>query len=138
VIEKYPNDVKIVFKNFPVPSHRYAEIAARAALAAGKQGKFWEFHDLLFDSYNSLNDEKVRLIAGQLKLNMPQFEADWKNVRIAAKVKADIQAGKTAGVRGVPAVFVNGRQLRNRSLEGFSELIDKALKKTAAPAKKNG
>jgi protein-disulfide isomerase len=138
VIEKYPDQVKIVYKNFPVPSHSYAEIAARAALAAGKQGKFWEFHDLLFESYNSLNDEKVRQIAGQLKLNMPQFEADWKNVRIAAKVKSDMQEGKNAGVRGVPTVYVNGRQLRNRSLEGFSELIDKALKNSAAPAKKNG
>ena len=63
VLEKYPQDVKLVFKNFPLRNHKFAEKAAIAALAAGEQGKFWEFHDLLFKNYNKLSDQKIQEIA---------------------------------------------------------------------------
>jgi len=131
VVEKYPQKVKEVFMNFPVRSHKYAETAARAALAADKQGKFWEFHDKLFQNANQLNDEKVREIAKELNLNMEQFEKDWQSEETLAKVRSDIDQGSRIGVRGVPAVFINGRQLKQRSLEGFSEIIDKELEKTS-------
>jgi protein-disulfide isomerase len=131
VVEKYPQKVKEVFMNFPVRSHKYAETAARAALAADKQGKFWEFHDKLFENANQLNDEKVREIAKELNLNMEQFEKDWQSEETLAKVRSDIDQGSRIGVRGVPAVFINGRQLKQRSLEGFSEIIDKELEKTS-------
>ena len=136
VVEKYPQKVKEVFMNFPVRSHKYAETAARAALAADKQGKFWEFHDKLFENANQLNDEKVREIAKELNLNMEQFEKDWQSEETLAKVRSDIDQGSRIGVRGVPAVFINGRQLKQRSLEGFSEIIDKELEKTSGGAEK--
>jgi len=60
LLEKYPNDLKVVFKNFPIRTHKFAIQAALAALAAGRQNKFWEFHDELFKNYNLLNDEKVQ------------------------------------------------------------------------------
>jgi protein-disulfide isomerase len=63
VLEKYPHDVKIVFKNYPLRNHKFAMKAAIAALAAGSEGKFWEFHDELFKNYNKLNDQKIREIA---------------------------------------------------------------------------
>jgi protein-disulfide isomerase len=135
VVEKYPQKVKEVFMNFPVRSHKYAETAARAALAADKQGKFWEFHDKLFENANQLNDEKVREIAKELNLNMEQFEKDWQSEETLAKVRSDIDQGSRIGVRGVPAVFINGRQLKQRSLEGFSEIIDKELEKTSGAKK---
>ena len=69
LVEKYPQKIKVAHKNFPVQSHKYAEKAARAALAAGKQGQFWPFHDKLFDNYNRLNDDKVREIVRELKLD---------------------------------------------------------------------
>ena len=118
--------------NFPVRSHKYAETAARVALAADKQGKFWEFHDKLFQNANKLNDEKVREIAKELNLNMEQFEKDWQAGETLAKVRSDIDQGSRIGVRGVPAVFINGRQLKQRSLEGFSAIIDKELKKNSS------
>ena len=59
VLEKNPDKVKLVFKNFPLRNHKFAMPAATAALAAEKQGKFWEFHDLLFKDYNRLNEQKV-------------------------------------------------------------------------------
>lgn len=121
--------------NFPVKSHRYAETAARAALAADKQGRFWEFHDELFENTNQLNDEKVREIAKALNLNMAQFESDWQSGETLTKVRSDIEQGSRIGVRGVPAIFVNGRQLKQRSLEGFSAIIDKELEKNSGAKK---
>ena len=135
VVEKYPQKVKEVFMNFPVRSHKYAETAARAALAADKQGKFWEFHDKLFQNYNRLNDAKVREIAKELNLNMEQFEKDWQSEETLTKVRSDIDQGSRIGVRGVPTVFINGRKLKQRSLEGFSEIIDKELEKDSGAKK---
>lgn len=129
VIEKYPKQVKIVYKNFPIQSHKYSEPAARAALAAQKQGKFWPFHDLLYSNYKDLSDKKMREIANQLKLDMVRFEKDRKDPATVGKVRADLVDGKKAGIRGVPTIFINGRPLRNRSLEGFSEIIEKELQK---------
>jgi protein-disulfide isomerase len=129
VLEKNPDKVKLVFKNFPLRNHKFAMQAATAALAAEKQGKFWEFHDLLFKDYNRLNEQKVKEIAQKLKLDMQQFEKDRKDPGIRALINRDVSEGSRAGVRGTPTIFVNGRLLRNRSMAGFQELIEKALKK---------
>jgi protein-disulfide isomerase len=129
VLEKNPNQVKLVFKNFPLRNHKFAMEAAIAALAAEKQGKFWEFHDLLFKDYNRLNEPKVKEIAQQLKLDMEKFEKDRKDPQIRAMINRDLAEGNRAGVRGTPTVFINGRLLRNRSPAGFQELIEKALQK---------
>jgi protein-disulfide isomerase len=129
VLEKNPDKVKLVFKNFPIRNHKFAMPAATAALAAGKQGKFWEFHDLLFKDYNRLNEQKVKEIAQKLKLDMQQFEKDRKDPQITGLIRRDILEGNQAGVRGTPTIFVNGRLLRNRSPAGFQEMIEKALNK---------
>jgi len=127
VLEKNPKTVKIVFKNFPIRSHKFAAQAAVAALAADRQGKFWEFHDELFNNYNRLNEEKVQEIAAKLKLNKAQFEKDRKDPLLLEQIRQDVNEGVRAGVRGVPAVFVNGRKLKDRSLKAFQALIDKEL-----------
>jgi protein-disulfide isomerase len=127
VLEKNPKTVKIVFKNFPIRSHKFAAQAAVAALAADRQGKFWEFHDELFNNYNRLNEEKVQEIAAKLKLNKAQFEKDRKDALLLEQIRHDFNEGVRAGVRGVPAVFVNGRKLKDRSLKAFQALIDKEL-----------
>jgi protein-disulfide isomerase len=131
VLEKYPNEVKLVFKNFPIRNHKFAMPAAIAALAAERQGKFWEFHDLLFKDYNRLNEQKIKDIAQQLKLDMEKFEKDRKDPQIRAMINRDLAEGNRAGVRGTPTVFINGRLLRNRGMAGFQELIEKALNKPA-------
>jgi protein-disulfide isomerase len=129
VLEKNPNEVKLVFKNFPLRNHKFAMPAAIAAHAAEKQDKFWEFHDLLFKDYNSLNEQKVKEIAQQLNLDMEKFEKDQQDPQIRAMINRDLAEGNQAGVRGTPTIFINGRLLRNRSMAGFQELIEKALKK---------
>jgi len=129
VLEKNPDKVKLVFKNFPLRNHKFAMEAATAALAAEKQGKFWEFHDLLFKDYNRLNEQKVKEIAQKLNLDMARFEKDRKDPGIRGLINRDLAEGNRAGVGGTPTIFINGRLLRNRSPAGFQELIDKALKK---------
>jgi len=129
VVEKYPEKVKVVFKNYPIRSHDYAEKAALAALAAERQGKFWEFHDRLFADYKNLGDEKVREIARELNLDMEKFESDWNDPRLAARIQKDTRQGSKAGVRGTPTVFINGRRLKQRSLQGFTKIIEEELQK---------
>ena len=101
--------------------------AAIAALAANKQGKFWELHDQLYENYNRLSDQKIREIAQQVGLDMEKFDKDMKDPELKALVERDFQEGAEAGVRGIPTIFVNGRQLKNRSFQGFQAAIEKEL-----------
>ena len=138
VLEKYPDDVKVAFKNFPLRNHKFAMKAAIASLAAQGQGKFWEFHDLLFENYNKLNDQKIQDIAVAVDLNLEEYEKMKKDPATQGRVRRDLSDGRRAGVRGTPTVFINGKRLRDRSLQGFQAAIDKQLeklgKKTAKPA----
>lgn len=135
MLEKYPDKLKLVFKHFPLRNHKYARKAAAAALAADRQGKFWEYQDQLFKNFSKLSDQKMQEIAHQISLDEGQFQKNMNDPKILAKISKDIQDGNKAGVRGTPTVFVNGRLLRQRSLEGFNSVIEKELQKTG---KKDG
>ncbi len=132
VLEKNPDSVKLVFKHFPIRNHKFAMPASIAAIAAERQGKFWEFHDLLFKDYNRLNTQKVKEIAQQLNLDMEKFERDQKDPGIGKIINRDLSEGNRVGVRGTPTVFINGRLLRSRSQAGFQAMIEKALKQGKA------
>jgi protein-disulfide isomerase len=136
VLEKYPDDVRIVYKNFPLRNHKFAMKAATAALAAESQGKFWEFHDLLFKNYNKLNDQKISEIALELGLDQTEFNKKMKDPKITAMIRQDVREGTKAGVRGTPTIFINGRRLNNRSLKGFQATIDRELQKLRKKAAK--
>lgn len=129
VLEAYPGKVKIAFKNFPLRNHKNAMKAATAALAANSQGKFWEFHDLLFKNYNKLDDKMINDIAVVLKLDQAALEQKMKSPEVAGQIRQDVMDGQKAGVRGTPTIFVNGKLLRDRSLQGFKAMIDAELKK---------
>jgi protein-disulfide isomerase len=129
VFEKYSKEMKLVFKNFPLRNHTFAWPAAIAALAANKQGKFWELHDQLYENYNRLSDQKISEIAQQVGLDMEKFNNDMKDPELKALVERDFQEGIEVGVRGIPTIFVNGKQLRNRSFQGFQAAIEKELAK---------
>ncbi len=128
MLEKNPETVKIVFKNMPLKFHKSADSAARAALAAHEQGKFWEFHDKLFAA-KKLNMGVIQAIAVELELDIPRFKKDMNSSKIRAKLKKDLSDAKKAGVTGTPTVFINGRTPKQRSLQGFQTLIDDELKK---------
>ena len=129
VLDKNPKTVKLVYKNFPLGSHKFAAKSAAAAIAAGDQGKFWEFHDLLFENYNKINDQKITEIAQTLNLDQAAFEQKLKDPKINAMIRKDSMEGRLIGVRGTPTLFVNGRRLKDRSLNGFQRVIDSELRK---------
>jgi protein-disulfide isomerase len=129
VLDKYSDNVKLVFKNFPLSNHKFAVKAARAALAANKQGKFWEFHHKLYENYNALNDSKIQDIARELRLDSEKFSRDVESPDVRNLISRDIQNGRQAGVRSIPSIFINGKILKNRSFQYFQKMIESELKK---------
>ena len=129
MLEKYPLQVRLIFKNYPLRRHTFAKKAAVAAFAARKQGKFWEYHDLLFENGDSLSDEKFQQIARELGLDLGKFEQDINDLKIVARVNQDIRLGAYMGVRGTPTVFINGRVSRARTLEALEAAVENELKK---------
>ena len=127
VLDKYPDSVKIVFKHYPLSFHKQALPAALAAMAAGEQGKFWEYHDELFLNQNSLSNEKYLEIAQAMGLDLQKFSLDMMRPSLRQKVEGDIADAKKAGVTGTPAIFVNGRKLKKRNFDNISRLIDDEL-----------
>jgi protein-disulfide isomerase len=129
LLTKYTGKVKVVFKNFPIRSHKYALKAAVAALAAEPAGKFWEFHDTLFSNYSRLNDQKIQEIVGLLGLDETKFKEQQKNSAITQRIRQDYEEGIRIGVRGTPTIFINGKKLRERGMKGMEAVIEKELQK---------
>ena len=124
VLDKYPDSVKIIFKHYPLPFHKQALPAALASMAAGEQGRFWEYHDELFLQQNSLSSNKYLEIAQNMGLNLKNFSLDMMRPSIRKKIEKDISDAKKAGVTGTPTIFVNGRKLKKRGFGAISKLID--------------
>jgi len=133
VLDRYPHEVRLVFKNFPLRRHKFAMKAAMAAFAADNQGRFWDFHDQLFENFNHLNDGMIRKIVLEIGLNEAELKKQMRTRQVLSRVTKDIQEGNKAGVRSVPSVFINGRLLKNRSIKRFQAVIDKELKKLKKP-----
>jgi protein-disulfide isomerase len=132
VLDVYSGKVRLVFKNFPLAMHKNARNASLAALAAGRQGKFWPLHDLLFENYKQLTPEKILQLAKQTDLDMEQFEQDRKDPVLQKIINDDLQEGQKVGVRGTPTIFINGRLLQKRNLAGFKRIIEEELAKARA------
>jgi protein-disulfide isomerase len=109
--EKYKDKVAFYFINFPLPMHKDAEGAHLAAIAAGKQGKFFEMHDLLF-AEKKRTEEGYKEMAMQLGLDVDKFMADWKSEETKQKLADDKALCQKLGVSGTPNFFVNGRSMR--------------------------
>jgi len=103
--------------------------AAKAALAANAQGKYWDFHDHLYKNYRDLNDLKIQEIAKKLHLDLERLNKDMKDPALQRLIIRDVKNGREIGVSGVPAVFVNGKRLKNRTLQGFEHMIVTELKR---------
>ena len=124
VLDKYPESIKIIFKHYPLPFHKQALPAALASMAAGEQGRFWEYHDELFLHQNSLSSDKYLEIAQNMGLDLRKFSLDMMRPSIRKKIEQDISDAKKAGVTGTPTIFVNGRKLKKRGFGAISKLID--------------
>jgi predicted DsbA family dithiol-disulfide isomerase len=128
LLEKYPNDVKLVYKNFPLQSFRFAMKAAQAAFAAERQGKFWEIHEKLFEDYNVLNDEKINEIARGLGLDMEKLAKDMNSPAIQNLVARDANEGRRIGIRGIPTILINGKITDRRALADLQAVVEEELK----------
>jgi protein-disulfide isomerase len=128
VLEAYPKQVRLVFKQFPLSMHKFAQPAAIASIAARNQGKFWALHDQLFANFDALSDAKIRELAKGVGLDMARYDKDVANPELQREIAGDVQLGMQSGVRGTPAVYINGKQLRDRSFEGFKRDIEADLK----------
>ena len=117
-MKKYPNDVRVVFKHFPLGFHKQAPAASKAALAAGEQGKFWEMHDKLFEKqkeFRGKDDAAMKALGVELAkglgLDVAKFEKDFDNPAYDKTIKDDMALGSSLGVRGTPHFFINGERV---------------------------
>lgn len=137
VQQKYNDTVKFTFRHFPLDSiHKNARAGARAAEAAGKQGKFFEMHDLIYQNQAvwENSSDPLTIFSGyaqQLGLDVNTFKIYYASEEANASINADLQEGQNKGVNGTPTFFINGKQMSNAdlsSLDKFSAQIDAALK----------
>lgn len=136
-MKDYPKQLKIVFKQQPLPFHKDARPAAKASLAAHKQGKFWEYHDVLFENMKKLKQEDLEGYAKGLKLNMKKFKKDMADASLEEQVKRDQALAAKIGARGTPTSFVNGYMVRGaQPVAAFKKIIDRELAKAKAPKAK--
>jgi protein-disulfide isomerase len=111
VEQAHPHDVRVVFKNQPLPFHDHARIMAKAALAAEAQGHFWEMHDRLFDMTGTVDQAALDAVAKQLGLDVARFDRDMADPATEARIDADQADAKTLGVKGTPTFFVDGHRV---------------------------
>jgi protein-disulfide isomerase len=130
ILKAYPNDVKLIFKQFPLDFHPQAQVSAQAALAANQQGKFWELHDLMFANRNILSRRSILLWADAIKLDMKRFNADIDSEPLKKVVARDVDDGIKAGVEGTPTLFINGQRYNGSlELDAIKPVLDGKLKK---------
>jgi hypothetical protein len=124
-----PEKLRIVFKHLPLPMHQQAEPAALAAIAAQKQGKFWEMHDALFQTTiwtpNTIDETALRI-----GLNMAKFRVDMAGPEVQNQLAKDKNDAQAADVNSTPSMFVNGRPVRDRSLQNLQKMVSEALPAT--------
>ena len=140
VVDKYKNDIQFQFRNFPLQQiHPNARAAARAADAAAKQNKYWEMHDLLYEQQKTWEQSTaVNTIfegyAKQLGLDIAKFKTDFASSAVNETINADLAEGQRLGVNSTPTFFLQGKKIEDspRDVEGFSKLIDQAIKEAQA------
>ena len=109
--QAHPGDVRLVFKNLPLPIHDHARLLARAAVAADAQGRFWEMHDRLLSSTGTLDAAALDRVARDVGLDVARFDRDLGDASFDARIDADAADAKALGVKGTPTFFVNGRRV---------------------------
>lgn len=133
VVGLYPKQVRLAFRDFPIAGlHPKAQKAAEAARCAGEQGKFWEYHDLLFGSQAQATSADFKRFAEQLKLDANSFVTCLDSGKHAAAVASDVQEGTRLGIDGTPTFFINGRRVVGAlPLEAFQRIIDRELRRSS-------
>ena len=130
VLKAYPTQTKLIFKQFPLESHPQASISAAAALAAQRQGKFWEMHYALFANRDKLSRKTIMDLATGLGLDLKRFGADLDSPEIKKVVARDTEDGEHIGVDSTPTLFINGQRYNGSlAFDAIKPVIDGELKK---------
>lgn len=128
--KEYPNDVRQVFRHNPLPNHPKAKSAHHASVCAQRQGKFWEYRDILFMHPQGLDDTSLQSYAAMLGLNMEEFDACMKDAEIDLGLDRDVEYAYSVGVRGTPTSFINGALVAGfRPYDQLKEIIEEKLNK---------
>ncbi|MGZ6071816.1 MAG: DsbA family protein, partial [Myxococcaceae bacterium] len=126
--QAYPKDVRFVFRNYPLPMHPDAPLAARAGVAAQAQGKFWQMHDWMNAHQHELDRASLEKAATSLGMDLARFKAALDSPATEARVAADMQAAQGVGVSATPTFFVNGREhVGGMPFESLKGEIDKEI-----------
>jgi protein-disulfide isomerase len=126
--QTYPDKVRIVFKDFPLPNHTEAPKASEAAYCAGEQGKYWEMHDRMFANQQALHVPSLRQHAAAIGLKVEAFNECLDSGKHAARIKENVQAGEALGISSTPTLYVNGRPVIGaQSFDYFKIVIDEEL-----------
>ena len=132
--KKYPNDVRVVIKQFPLSFHKQAKKASLYALAAERQGKYMEMSNKIFENYRNLksNEDLPRQYAQELGLDMVKFDQDMKDPALEARINQEMNQMKQSGIprMSVPKFLINGKEPQGkRDFANYSSIIDAELKK---------
>lgn len=134
VKDRYGDKVAIVFRDFPLPFHDKAPKAAEAAECADDQGKFWEFHDRLFQNQGGLDVEGLKKAGEEVGLDMGKFSSCLDSGRYSGEIAKDMADGQAAGVTGTPATFINGKMVSGAlPMDTYVAIIDSELAKKGVP-----
>ncbi len=131
--EEFGDKIVIAYRHFPLPNHQNAKPAAYATEAAGRQGKFWEMHDLIFDNQKDWSDkrnaeETFVTYANSLRLDIEKFKNDFASPEIKDKVENDYQSGQKARVNATPTFFLNGKKIANpRNYDELRNIINQTI-----------
>lgn len=135
VRQKYGDQVRLVYMDFPLGFHPHAMDAARAGRCAAEQGKFWQFHDALFLDQKKLDPDSLKQTAARLGLDPDKFSTCFSSDRESAGIRQDMAKGTALGVTGTPTFFINGRELLGaQPPPKFDEVIDEELARAQASA----
>ncbi len=129
IMSDYKDKISFVFKHYPLNFHKDAKSAAKAAIAAEKQGKFWEMYKKLFENQKELSDENYKLWAKELGLDVVKFEADLISAEVEATLNTDMKQGSDFGVRGTPTIFINGARIVGLNQPVIDQTIKEQLAK---------
>jgi protein-disulfide isomerase len=130
VLDEFKGDVKLYFKHYPLPQHTNARLAAEAAVAAQKQGKFWQYEDKLWANQDSLSPAEMEKYAKESGLDMAKFRQDLDDKATKERVQKDRTDGSTLGLTSTPTLYINGREYTdNRDTESLREWIKEELAK---------
>ncbi|HKA68729.1 MAG TPA: thioredoxin domain-containing protein [Actinomycetes bacterium] len=134
LLDRYPETVRFVFRNFPIPQlHPHAEQAAEAAEAAASQGMFWEMYELLLQTSSHLDTRSLEGYAGLLGLDVARFRSDLASHAYAARIERDVREGIRNGVNATPKFYVNGERIDGKlPLEGLVDAVRSAVEADSA------